>query len=36
MLEVDPEDAKTIEEVKSFRMCFDITAIEAISFKRKE
>lgn len=36
IIEVDPEDAKTIEEVKSFKASVDTTVMEEKVFERKE
>ena len=35
-LEVDPKDAKTLEEVKSFKIIIDINGIQESTFERCE
>ena len=35
-LEVDPKDAKTLDEVKSFKIFVDLTAMEVTTFERQE
>ena len=36
LVDIDPEDAKTVEEVKSFTLHSDLSAIEVIEFERQE
>ena len=36
ILEVEPKDATTIEEVKRFKASIDMTVMEEIIFERKE
>jgi len=35
-IEVEPEDAKTVEEVKNFKIFVDLTATEVTTFERVE
>lgn len=36
LVNIDPEDAKTVEEVKSFTLHSDLSAIEVTIFERQE
>lgn len=36
LVEINPKDAKTVEEVKSFTLHSDLSAIEVMTFERQE